>query len=177
MYEFIYVWNTQSTTGWSNCTQALGWGVFQVILKPDKTTKFSSCSSYLTATSCWSTLFEGVDFFMLQLHQSYGGGAQRSRPPQMTNQCHSLTQWLDSTCQIGNRPSIQTAARHRWWSATIRTSVRDVADHQRSLPLLGSDRGEGSPSTSALGTPASQNDVKCTPASFIDPPVRVTPSG
>jgi hypothetical protein len=42
-------------------------------------------------------------------------------PPQMTNQCLSLTQWLDSTCQIGkssrcretaNRPSIQTAARH-----------------------------------------------------------------
>jgi hypothetical protein len=56
---------------------------------------------HIWPTSCWSTLFEGVDFFMLHLHQSYGGGAQRSRPPQMTNQCHSLTQWLDSTCQIG----------------------------------------------------------------------------
>ena len=44
-------------------------------------------------------------------YQSHGGGAQRSRPPQMTNQCHSLTQWLDSTYRIGNRPSIQTAAR------------------------------------------------------------------
>ena len=56
---------------------------------------------HIWPTSSWSTLFEGVDFFMLHLHQSYGGGAQRSRPPQMTNQCHSLTQWLDSTCQIG----------------------------------------------------------------------------
>ena len=39
---------------------------------------------------------------------------------------------------------------------TVRTSVRDVANYQRSLPLLGSDRGEGSPSTSALGTTVSR---------------------
>ena len=100
----------------------LGWGVFQVILKADKTTDWRNTDhcflvswiwkgtcpgnqgfpdeayfkSYWNLTkqlnlvhvvhrptSCWSTLFEGVDFFMLYLHQSYGGGTQRSRPPQM----------------------------------------------------------------------------------------------
>ena len=56
-----------------------------------------------------------------------------------------LTQWLDSTCQMANRPSIQIAWRHLWWSVTIQTSVRYVTNHQRSFTLLGSDRGPQMP--------------------------------
>ena len=69
---------------------------------------------------------------------------------------------------------------------TVRTSVRDVANHQRSLPLLGSDRGEGSPSASALGIPGNlTHTLSCyiptwcevySCLSYIDALVRVTPS-
>ena len=44
-------------------------------------------------------------------HQSHGGGAQRSQPPQMTNQCHSLTQWLDSTCQLNRQIGLRSKQR------------------------------------------------------------------
>ena len=49
------------------------------------------------------------------------------------------------------------------WGSQLTCDFTRITNHQRPLPLLGSDRGEGSPSASALGTPASQKSCSLLP--------------
>ena len=51
----------------------------------------------------------GVDFFMLHLHQSYGGGAQRSRPPS-----DDKSMPLPNPMVGFNLPNRQIGLRSKW---------------------------------------------------------------
>ena len=142
-------------------------------------------ASHIRSCTCSSNLIdflEGVDFFVLHLHRSYGGGTQRSRPPQMSNQCLSLTQygWIQpAKRQIGLRSKQrQDIADDRQPPEQVLGMLLIISDPCRCL-----DPTEG---TSASQKSCSQLLPVCTTndgcevyscLSYIDPPVRVTPSG
>ena len=144
----------------------LGWGVFQFILKPDKTTDWCTCSSYLTDFQLIDTLWGSRLLYAPPPSKLWRWSAKKSTASDDESMPFPNPMVGFNLCQIGKSAFDPNSGNTSLMICnTLWTSVRDVANHERFLPLLGSDRGEGSPSVSALGTPASQKSYTLSAAS------------